>query len=153
MEEGGGWFASQRASLVTWPQGLGVEGLYPGGSVLGGSAMGRVYTHGRGGGQTPRYMGYYGIRSTSGKDVSYWNAFLLKFFFQNSPLPHSRVDTSPTTENPWTAPPSSKVVLLLDFAFLIFLSPYQCLDPISTVSTLRVFFTYMHTSVWAWGHV
>ena len=35
---------------------------------------------GRGVGRSPppRYMGYYGIRSTSGRCASYWNAFLFK---------------------------------------------------------------------------
>ena len=34
-----------------------------------------------GGGQTPakRYMGYYGIRSTSGQYASYWNTFFLLY--------------------------------------------------------------------------
>ena len=38
---------------------------------------------GRGVGQTllPRHIGYYGIRSTSGRYASYWNAFLLHMFF------------------------------------------------------------------------
>ena len=37
-------------------------------------------SRGRGVGQTPpppRYMGYYGIRSTSERYASYWNAFLV----------------------------------------------------------------------------
>ena len=29
----------------------------------------------------PQYMGYYGIRSTSGRYASYWNAFLLSLKF------------------------------------------------------------------------
>ena len=65
-------------------------GLHRGGSESGGglhsgnvcltSPVG-LWGRGRGGvGHTsppPRYMGYYGIQSTSGRYASYWNAFLL----------------------------------------------------------------------------
>ena len=62
--------ASQYASQVTWPG----WGLHPGGSASGGSAS-------RGGwaDPPPRYMGYYGIQSTSGRYASYWNAFLFLY--------------------------------------------------------------------------
>ena len=36
----------------------------------------------------PRYMGYYGIRSRSGRYASYWNAFLLRIMFLPQPADH-----------------------------------------------------------------
>ena len=54
-------------------------GVYPGGFTSeGGSASGGI-------GQTPlRYMGYYGLWSTSRWYASYWNAFLFIYTDQLS---------------------------------------------------------------------
>ena len=74
--------------------------LHPGGLHLGWFASrgvciqeGSASTGGPGDpvglGRPPRYMGYYGIRSTSGWYASYWNLFLfVKKFFQDPPLKH-----------------------------------------------------------------
>ena len=45
----------------------------------GKAASRRVCIQGEAVGQTP--LGYYGIRSTSGRYASYWNTFLFKFYF------------------------------------------------------------------------
>ena len=74
-----GGLTSQHVSQVTWPR-----GLHPKGSASGrGLHPWGLPTHCRvclwWVGQTaqdPRYMGYYGIRSTSRQYASYWNAFL-----------------------------------------------------------------------------
>ena len=56
IQEGGGLLPGER-------------GLHPGGG------LGRPLP-------PPRYMGYYGIRSTSGRYASYWNAFLYYILLQ-----------------------------------------------------------------------
>ena len=74
-----GGLTSEHVSQVTWPR-----DLYPKGSASGrGLHPWGLPTHCRvclwWVGQTaqdPRYMGYYGIRSTSRQYASYWNAFL-----------------------------------------------------------------------------
>ena len=48
-------------------------GLHPEGSAPGEGSLGRPLPQ--------RYMGYYGIRSTSGRYASYWNASLLTTVF------------------------------------------------------------------------
>ena len=59
-------------------------GLHPGGVCIQGglhpgeSALGRLGRPLPGGRPPLRYMGYYGIQSTSGRYASYWNAFLLR---------------------------------------------------------------------------
>ena len=77
-------------------------------------------------------------------------------FFSKSPPPLPPLLTPPSSLLT-TVPGSCKVVLLLYFIFLIFpaLSPLPMPGSAKycIVSTLQVFFTYMHTSVWAWGHV
>ena len=78
-----GGLASQHASQVTWPGGLHLGCLHP-----------------RGVGRSPRY---YGIRSTIGKYVSYWNAFLFfrEISFWNSiliPNLNQNLTLSPTLE-------------------------------------------------------
>ena len=48
-------------------------------SASGGFAYRRGFLYPRGLGRPPpRYMGYYGIRSTSVRYASYWNAFFCK---------------------------------------------------------------------------
>ena len=59
------------------------RGVLPRGVCIGGVCIqeGVCLQGGSAGGWAdplPRYMGYYGIRSTSGQYASYWNAFLLR---------------------------------------------------------------------------
>ena len=64
---GGGGLPSQHASQVTWGGGVGQTslGLPTEGDICIWAPP-----------PSPRYMGYYGIRSTSVPYASYWNAFL-----------------------------------------------------------------------------
>ena len=80
-------YASGMASLHLGgrlhPGGLHLGALHPGGLHLGGDLnLGGLHLGGvRQTTTIPRYMGYNGIRSTSGRNSSYWNVFLLKFLF------------------------------------------------------------------------
>ena len=61
--------ASKHASQVTWPEGFCIQGI----------CLQEVCIQGVGR-PLPRNMVYYGVRSTSGRYVSYWNAFLFHVF-------------------------------------------------------------------------
>ena len=102
----GGLSVRETPSATIW---LHVGGMHPTGmhscyrcvSVHGGKYRGE-YPSPRGVPPLPRYMGYYGIRSTSGRYAFYWNAFLfllgeglffihcmriIMFFLAKFPLP------------------------------------------------------------------
>ena len=60
--------------------GLPLGRLYPGGGLLGEGFCpgGYAIQGGWADSPPPKKIGYYGIRSTSGRYASYWNAFLLQ---------------------------------------------------------------------------
>ena len=99
---GGGWLPRMHHRLhdqggLHPGRGLhpGGGGLHPGGGVCiqeGGLHLGGLHPVGVGRPYPPtRYMEYYGIRSTSGRYASYWNAFLFKTFLINFLPPANEV--------------------------------------------------------------